>query len=116
MLCELEGMPAGALQRQCRELRRRATEQRDVVRWWAAECRARNAACRARFTAANVAAATEARRVLRHYAEAWAATRTLLRAGEVALSARLDRGSPHGSARRGDGRGPIIREGAGSSA
>lgn len=58
----------------------RAGEQREMVRWWAAECRARNAACRRRFTAAQVAAATEARRILRRYAAAWGETRGLIRA------------------------------------
>ncbi len=57
----------------------RSGEQREMVRWWAAECRARNAACRRRFTAANVAAATEARRILRRYAAAWSETRNLIR-------------------------------------
>jgi hypothetical protein len=32
----------------------RAAEQREMVRWWSAECRDRNVACRRRFTAANV--------------------------------------------------------------
>ena len=67
-------------------LRRLAGEQRAVVRWWAAECRACNARCRARFSTANVAAATEARRTLRVYAEAWSATRAQLRACEAALA------------------------------
>lgn len=58
----------------------RAGEQREMVRWWAAECRARNAACRRRFTAAQVTAATEARRILRRYAAAWGETRGLIRA------------------------------------
>jgi hypothetical protein len=62
----------------------RAGEQREMVRWWAAECRARNAACRRRFTAAQVAAATEARRILRRYAAAWGETRGLIRAIEAA--------------------------------
>jgi hypothetical protein len=60
-------------------LRRLAGEQREMVRWWAAECRARNAACRRRFSAAHVAAATAARATLRHYAAAWSETRRLLR-------------------------------------
>jgi hypothetical protein len=63
------------------ELHHRAAELRAAVRWWAAECRARNRACRARFTAANVAAASAARRTLRVHAEAWSATRARLRAG-----------------------------------
>jgi len=63
-----------------RDLRERAAEQRAMVRWWAAECRQRNAACRRRFTSANVAAATEARAILRDYARAWGRTRGLLRA------------------------------------
>jgi hypothetical protein len=58
----------------------RAGEQREMVRWWAAECRSRNAACRRRFTALNVAAASEARRILRRYAAAWLETRGLIRA------------------------------------
>jgi hypothetical protein len=49
-----------------------------MVRWWAAECRQRNAACRRRFSAANVAAASEARAILRDYARAWSRTRALL--------------------------------------
>lgn len=57
----------------------RAGEQRQTLRWWAAECRQRNAACRRRFTAANVAAATQARAVLRGYAAAWSETRRMLR-------------------------------------
>jgi hypothetical protein len=56
----------------------RAAEQRAMVRWWAAECRQRNAACRRRFSAANVAAASEARAILRDYARAWSRTRALL--------------------------------------
>lgn len=61
------------------ELRRRAAEERAMMRWWAAECRARNAACRRRFTAAHVAAASEARAILRGYAASWTQTRRLLR-------------------------------------
>ena len=56
----------------------RAAEQRDMVRWWAAECRQRNAACRRRFSAANVAAASEARAILRDYARAWSRTRAMI--------------------------------------
>ncbi len=66
-------------------LQERAAEQRAMVRWWAAECRQRNAACRRRFSAANVAAATEARAILRDYARAWTQTRELSR-GSGAVS------------------------------
>ncbi len=59
-----------------------AAGQRAMVRWWAAECRQRNAICRRRFTAANVAAATEARATLRDYARAWSRTRALMRGTE----------------------------------
>jgi len=71
-------------------LLRRAGEQRALVRWWAAECRQRNAACRRRFTAAHVAAATEARGTLRRYAAAWSETRRLLRAAEGPAPASPD--------------------------
>lgn len=60
-------------------LERRAAAQREMVRWWAAECRQRNAACRRRFTAANAAAATEARAILRDYARAWGRTRGMMK-------------------------------------
>ena len=56
----------------------RAAEQRSMVRWWAAECRARNAICRRRFSAAHVTAASEARAILRDYARAWSRTRAML--------------------------------------
>lgn len=72
--------------RRADELRRRLADQRAVVRWWAAECRARNALCRACFTAAHVAAAGEARRTLRLHAAAWTASRAELRALELAPS------------------------------
>ncbi len=60
-------------------LREQAAGQREMVRWWAAECRQRNALCRRRCTSANLAAATEARATLRDYARAWSRTRTLMR-------------------------------------
>lgn len=79
--------------RRCDELQRRVAEQRAVVRWWAAECRARNAACRARFTMANVAAATQARRTLRVYAQSWAEARARLCAARAALASYPPKGA-----------------------
>lgn len=66
------------------DLKKRAAEQWAVVRWWAAECRARNAAARARFTSSNVSACTEARFMLRGYVRAWSNTRVLIRKIEAA--------------------------------